>query len=194
MRRVSLEDLAGPERYAEQRAAARRHIISVRRHRRVQLGDHISLVFENFETMLFQTQEMLHVEGIQDLDEIRAEIATYNELLPDEGELTATLFIQVTDEARIADELDALVGLDRHLWLVAGSERIPARFAEGRSREDRISAVQYVRFPVSERARLAFSGGTETVAIVSDHPRYAAKAELEPAQRAALCEDLGAGA
>ena len=108
MRKVSLEDIAGPQRYGEMRDEFRRRIIELKRHRRVSVGDRVTLVFENFDTVLFQTQEMLHVERITDLDRVREEVEVYNELLPGENELSATLLIEITDQPRIADYLLAV--------------------------------------------------------------------------------------
>ncbi len=191
MRKVRLEDLAGPSRYAEMRDALRRRIIELKRHRRIALGDRVSLVFENFDTVLFQTQEMLHVERITDLDRVREELDIYNQLLPDENELSATLLIEITEQARIAEELRKLIGIDEHLSMRVGEEIIAARFEPGRSTEERLSAVQYVRFPLSETAVERFRAGDAPIELHIDHPNYRASAVLTPEQRASLAADLG---
>lgn len=190
MRRVGLEDLAGLSRYGEIRAEARRRIIDVKRHRRISVGDLVTLVFENFDTVLFQTQEMLFVERITDLDRVREELEVYNELLPGPRELSATLLIEITDPARVAEELDRLIGLDEHVSLHVGGEVVPARFEPGRAREDRISAVQYVRFPLSEAAAERLREPGTPVAVAIDHPAYRARTSLTDEQRAALAADL----
>lgn len=192
MRKVELQDLAGPSRYAEMRDEFRRRIIALKRDRRIAVGDRVTLVFENFDTVLFQTQEMLHVERITDLDRVREELDVYNELLPDENELSATLLIEITDQPRIADELKRLIGIDEHVRLSVGDESFPASFEAGRSTADKLSAVQYVRFRLTPSAVAAFVGGDAPVEIAVDHPNYRARTALAPGQRASLAADLGA--
>ncbi|MBM4243975.1 MAG: DUF3501 family protein [Deltaproteobacteria bacterium] len=191
MRKVSLEDLAGPSRYGEMRDHFRRRIIELKRHRRVSVGDRVTLVFENFDTVLFQTQEMLHVERITDLDRVREELDVYNELLPGKNELSATLLIEITDQPRIADELRRLIGLDEHVSLRVGDRAFPAQFEPGRSTEEKLSAVQYVRFRLDPEAVAEFLGGSSPIEIAVDHPNYGARTTLDAGQRASLAADLG---
>lgn len=190
MRRVGLDDLVGLSRYEKERPKWRERVMGVKRDRRVAVGDDVTIVFENFDTVLFQVQEMVFVERISDIDRIRDECAVYNELLPCDRELSATLFVEITDPGRIAAELNRLVGIDEHVTLDIGGVAVPARFEPGRSREDRISAVQYIRFPLPAEAaaRLAVAGTPVELRI--DHPAYRAAAPLSEAQRASLAADL----
>lgn len=192
MRRVALEDLAGPARYAEIRDDFRRRIIALKRDRRVPLGDRVTLVFENFDTVRFQTQEMLHAEHITDLDRVREELEVYNELLPGDHELSATMLIEITDQTVAAAELRRLIGIDEHLVLRIGATAVRALFEPGRSTEDKLSAVQYVRFPLGPDAARAFVAGDEPVVLEVDHPNYRARTTLTAAQRASLAGDLSA--
>jgi len=171
MRKVRLEDIAGPARYAEMRDEFRRRIIELKRNRRIPLGDRVTLVFENFDTVLFQTQEMLHVERITDLDRVREEIDVYNQLLPNENELSATILIEITDKERIATELNKLIGIDEHVFMRVGDETFRATFEPGRSTEEKLSAVQYVRFPLSPSAARTFGEPGTEVEIRVEHPR-----------------------
>src|SRR4030095_14265396 len=84
---------------------------------------------------------------------VRSEIAVYGALLPGTSELSATLLIEISDQARIREELQRLRGLDRHVWLDIAGERVPGMFEEGRESETKLSAVQYVRFPLADAAR-----------------------------------------
>ena len=192
MRKVCLEDLAGPQRYGEMRDEFRRRTIELKRHRRVSVGDRVTLVFENFDTVLFQTQEMLHVERITDLDRVREELEVYNELLPGENELSATLLIEITDQPRIAEELRRLIGIDEHVALRVGERTFPAQFEPGRSTEEKLSAVQYVRFRLTPEAVAEFVSGDVPVGIDVDHPSYRASTSLDAGQRASLAADLSA--
>jgi hypothetical protein len=185
MRPIGLDDILGRERYGAARDAIRRRVIDHKRSRRVTVGDRLSLVFEDRATVWYQTQEMLWVERITDLDAIRGELDVYNALLPRDGELAATLLIELPDRTRIREEFQRLLGLDRHLWLVVGERRVAAGFEEGRQTDEKISAVQYVRFPVDADARRALAGGA-AVSMAVDHPSYAATTVLPDAVRASI--------
>jgi hypothetical protein len=185
MRPIGLEDLLGRERYAQARDGIRRRIIEHKRSRRVAVGDRMSLLFEDRATVWYQTQEMLWVERVTDLDAIRDELAVYNPLLPSETELAATLLIELPEQQRMRDEFARLIGLDRHMALGVGERSIPAVFEDGRQTDDKISAVQYVRFPVDADARAAMGSGA-AMAVAVDHPRYTVRAPLADAARDAI--------
>jgi hypothetical protein len=180
-------DLAG---YEARRDAFRSEIIALKKIRRVPLGPRATLVFENRNTLLFQVQEMLRVERISDPAAVQRELDVYNELLPSASELSATLFIEITDLAEIRPELDRLIGLDEHLWLRVGDETVRATFDPKQMEEDRISAVQYVRFPFGTGARAAFADPSRPAVIGVDHPSYRAETALAPETRASLLDDL----
>jgi len=154
------------------------------------VGDKVSFVFENFDTVLFQIQEMLHAERIVDLDRVREEIAVYNELLPRDGELSATMLIEITDQSQIPAELERLIGIDEAVSIVIDGRRIRGVFEPGRSREDKLSAVQYVRFPLEPEAGEALRSEARKVELMIDHPNYRARTELSREQVASLAQDL----
>ena len=193
MRKVSLDEIQGLERYEQARPEFRRRIIDLKKHRRVAVGDRVTLVFENHDTMLFQVQEMLRAEHIVDLDRVRDELEVYNALVPDPGELSATLLIEITDADEIRPELVRLIGIDEALRLEIGDRFVvPGQFEPGRSKEDKLSAVQYVRFVLDEAARVAFVSGAAPVRLVIDHPNYRHAATIDDAVRASLAVDLRA--
>src|SRR5574341_953144 len=99
MKKIVLNDILGFAAYEKIRPEFRQEIIEKKKNRRVSVGDQISLVFENRDTVIFQIQEMLRAEKITDLDKIREEIAVYNEFIPNPGELSATLFIEIEDRS-----------------------------------------------------------------------------------------------
>lgn len=151
----------------------------------------MTLVFENSDTVRFQVQEMLRVERIVRPDKIEEELAVYNELLPGQGEISATLFIEITDPAQVQPLLDRFVGLDEpgRLHLSVGEEQFPARFASGQSREDRISAVHYVRFALGDSGRAGLEAGKEA-ALSVDHGGYSARGVLSAETVSELLHDL----
>jgi Protein of unknown function (DUF3501) len=190
VKKLALEDIMGIAAYQKVRESFRQRIIELKRPRRVAVGDKVTLVFENRDTVTFQIQEMVRAENISDLDKIREEIAVYNELIPQSGELSATLFLEIEDQTRLREELLKFLGIDEAVDFKVGSHSIHARFEAGHSKEDKISAVQYVKFPFSEEARAALIKGEEAQ-IVIEHPNYRARAVIETRTRASLVEDLG---
>lgn len=185
MRPIALDDILGRERYGQVREAVRRRVIEHKRARRVAVGDRLSLVFEDRATVWYQTQEMLWVEHVTDLDAIREELAVYNELLPSATELASTLLIELNDQARMREDFLRLLGLDRHVALRVGAHRMPAVFEGGRQTDEKISAVQYVRFPIDDVARAALAAG-EPVAVVVDHPAYMVETTLAEVARVSI--------
>jgi hypothetical protein len=189
MKKVVLDDILGFSAYEKVRQDFRQEIIEKKKSRRVAIGDRVSLVFENRETVIFQIQEMLRAERITDLDKIREEISVYNELIPNPGELSATMFLEIEDQTHLRDELLKFLGIDEAVTLNVGGQSIRGRFEEGRSKEDKISAVQYVRFQLTEAARQAFIAGARAELVI-DHANYRASAVLSADQQKSLAEDL----
>jgi hypothetical protein len=193
MKPVTMEDILPLEAYEKEREERRRRIIQLKARRRVSLGDRISLVFENRETVIHQIHEMLRAERITDPEAIQHEIDTYNTLLPPPGGLSATLFIELEDLERIREELEKFLGLDRgeHLWMeLGGKRRVYARFEEGHSQEDRISSVHYVQFPLEEEDRRLLADPSVEVALVVEHPALSARSPLTQETREELLRDL----
>ena len=191
MQKVTLDEIIGLERYEKIRDEFRRRIIDLKTHRRVSVGDRVTFVFENHETVLFQIQEMLRAEHITDIDKVRFEATVYNEMIPGDSELSATMLIEITEQDQIRPALVRLIGIDQAVSLRIGSQfTIPGVFEGGRSTEDNLSAVQYVRFPLSTEARAAFRDGQDDVHLVIAHPNYHAQTVLSPETRRSLASDL----
>jgi hypothetical protein len=193
IRPVTLDDIVGLDRYEIVRNDVRRRTIDLKRARRLSVGPEVTFVFENHATVYFQVQEMLRAERISDLDAVRDELAVYNALLPEPGELSATMLIEITQEERIAERLLSFLGIDEAVRLHVGSaHRIQAAFEAGHSKEDKLSAVQYVRFALPEPARREFLDPSVPVRLAIDHPNYRFAADLDGPVRASLSEDLRA--
>lgn len=194
MRKLDLTDVKNLHEYELIRDSWRKDVIAVKAKRRVLLGDIMSLVFESRLTVLNQVQEMCRAERLAKPEAIQQEIDVYNELLPDPGELSATLLVEITEEALIQPQLDRLLGLSsgRHVWLELNGRKVFARFLEGQGREDRIAAVQYLRFPIGTDPadRQALAGGPAPVVVHVDHPGYRARAALSAETRAEIARDL----
>lgn len=179
IQRGDLIDLPDYERVRDDRRAA---VGRSKQDRRIQLGYLLSIVFENRESMIYQIQEMCRAERITRAEKIDEEIEVYNELVPGGGELRATLMIEVTDREQMDREFSRLVGIEHHVWLVNGAERIHAEPLEPRERADRTSAVHFLRFPVA--------GLQPGARLEIDHPEYPAATPLSPRTIESLSKDL----
>ena len=191
MDKIALADIKPLREYEAVRDAVRSRIIDLKRRRRVPLGDKISLLFENRDSVLFQIQEMVRAEHITSTQAIQDEVDVYGQSLPGANELSATMFIEITDQETIRPELDRLIGVNERLRLRIGDRHnIAGVFEPGWSREDRISAVQYVKFPLSPEQAAAFQSGHDPVFLEVDHPNYQASTRIEEPVREALSRDL----
>ncbi len=189
VRPITRADIKGPALYAGMRDDFRRHVIALKRPRRILIGDRVSLVFENRHTLTLQIEEILRAESITRDDQIRDEITAYNQMMPTADSLSATLFIELAPDADAVAELGRLVGLDEHVALVIGEHETRARFEPGRSTADKISAVQYLRFPLTAAARQALCTAGTTLAVAIDHPAYRHQVRTDDATRASLAAD-----
>jgi hypothetical protein len=187
---LTLADIAPRARYESLRPDFRLKVIDLKDRRRVAVGDRVTLVFENRETLRFQVQEMCRVERIDDPRAVQHELDVYNELMPPPGGLSATLFIEIPELHTIKAELDRLVGLDEHVSLCLGDAAIPAVFDAKQMEEERISAVQYIRFDLDDAQRSGFADPDVPVLLRIDHPNYRHEAPLTPRNRKSLLADL----
>ncbi len=188
MKPVSIDEIKHIADYELERPELRPRMIALKDRRRVRVGDHLTFLFENRETVRYQIQEMTRIERLIRLDEIRHEVETYNELIPAANELSASLLIEYeTPELRDV-WLRKLLGLEEHVWVeVEGAGRAKARFDGRQISTDRISSVQYVKFRLSAAQAAAFAHGAR---IVVDHPEYTAGTALSEAQLAELTQDF----
>lgn len=192
MKPVTLKEIIPFEQYEILRPRLRPLFIAEKERRRLALGEHLTLLFENGQTVWYQVEEMIRSERISAEDAIRHEIDTYNELLPRPGELTATMLIEYADEAQRDAALRELVGIERHLWIRIGERREHARFDTRQIATDRVSAVQFVRFPLGgldqqEFIKFAAEG---RIAIEADHPKLNVRALITGPIAGALARDL----
>ncbi len=191
MRKLTVDDIVDHRAYERERDGFRRHIIELKQRRRVALGDLLTVVFENTDTMRWQVQEMARAERMLTDDAIADEVATYNELIPDAGELSGTLFVELTDDARLREWLPKLVGIEHHVHVeLADGSRVDAipEDEERLTREDVTATVHYLKFPFTRERRRLFADGPTHVVVA--HPEYHARVELSADQRAELARDF----
>lgn len=191
MRKLTLADIKDLREYERERDAFRAEIIAMKKRRRIPLGELMSIVFENATTMRYQVQEMARAEHMLRDEQIAHEVETYNELVPDDGELSGTLFIEIDDAHELRRWLPRLRRIQEHVRLEVAGDAVPAREvdAERLTREEEItSTVHYLRFALSDAQQHAFAVGP--VAVVVDHPEYEARTVLTDEQRREVARDL----
>jgi hypothetical protein len=193
MQKLTIDDIKDMRAYERERDDFRRHIIDLKRRRRVELGTIMTLVFENTETMRWQVQEMARVERMLRDEQIEHEVDTYNELIPDPGQLSATLMLELTSESQLREWLPKLVGVQRSVLVKVGDlEPVRGRpqDEERLTREDTTAAVHFLKFDFPPEQIDAFAAGP--VHIVVDHPAYLEDVELSDTVRTELATDLHA--
>jgi hypothetical protein len=184
-------DLTAYERVREDFLAK---TIALKRPRRIHVGDRLCFIFENRDTVIFQIQEMTRAERTVKEEGIAEEVRVYNELIPGEHELSATLMIEIPEAEQIRSELDRLVGIDEHLFIDVGDQSVRASFDDKQFEEDRISAVQYVRFRLGSDLAQAFCDPQVPVTLRVDHSNYAGQTAIEGSSRESLIADLASDA
>lgn len=187
---LTLADIRRPAEYWPMRGFERRRMLELRRDRRLMLGDLVSLVFENRETVKGMVEEIVCAGWIESPERISDEMGLFSVLLPDCNELRATLFVAARDGPDIALLREVQSSLVRHLHLVFGNGSVET--ADELDDAELTPTVHYVRFHIDTDARATLRDGGMEVSIVVDHPRYSTRTELTPPQRAALAADLDA--
>ncbi len=183
------------EDYATRRAAFRAEVIEHKKLRRVALGPHATLVFEDFMTMKYQVQEMLRVERIFEADAIEEEIASYNPLIPDGNNWKATFMIEYEDVDERREALAQLVGVEHRVWVKVTGHENETVFAIAnedlpRSTDEKTAAVHFLRFDLTRGLISAVKAGGQ-IAIGIDHPQLPYRIDHVPDDiRASLAADL----
>ncbi|HEY1826468.1 MAG TPA: DUF3501 family protein [Acidimicrobiales bacterium] len=190
---LTLADILDQRAYERVRDQYRAEVIALKRRRRVGLGPIMTFVFECTDTVRFQVQEMARAEKILSDQGIQTELDIYNRLLPSEGELSATLFIELTSEDDLKRWLPRLVGIEKALAIDVGGELVvgvpEADHEAALVRQTVTAAVHYVRFPFTTAQVEAFSAASG-VALVSTHPAYPERAPLDRTVHNELLGDL----
>jgi hypothetical protein len=190
---ITRDSLLTLEAYAKARPALRAAVIEHKKIRNVQLGNHVSLLFEDEMTLRYQVQEMLRIEKIFEEEGIQSELEAYNPLCPDGSNFKATMLIEYSNEVERRAALAKLIGVEDRLFIqVEGQARVYAIADEDLDREnaEKTSAVHFVRFELTPEMKHALKSGAQMM-IGCDHPNYPAHLEeLAQETLAALLRDL----
>ena len=196
--KLTLADIADLRAYEREREEFRSHVIALKKRRRIHLGTILTLVFENRDTVRFQIQEMARVEKLITDEAIQGELDTYNPLIPAAGQVSATVFLELTSDEQLREWLPKLVGIEAALVLRVGDggDAFEVRsiteeaHAEQLTREAITASVHYVRWELTPDQVERFAAGPVTLAV--DHPAYQEETELLPSTVEELLADLRA--
>jgi hypothetical protein len=190
--RLKRSDLMSLEQYSQQRSDFRSKVIAHKKHRRVGIGPHLFLYFEDRLTIQYQVQEMLRIEKIFETAGIEEELDAYNPLIPDGHNLKATAMLEYQDVDERKRQLALLKGVEDQVWLrVEGFDPVFAISNEDleRSNSEKTSAVHFMRFELTPQMIAALSKGA-ALKMGSDHEAYCYSTDVEPLVREALLADL----
>ena len=192
-RKLTLTDIADVRAYERERDEFRPHVIELKRRRRVHLGTIVTFLFENRDTIRFQIQEMARVEKLTTDDDIQVELDIYNPLIPEPGQLCATMFLELTTDDQMREWLPKLVDVERSVLLrLPNGDEVRAvvdeQHEQGLTRDTVTAAVHYLRFELTPAQVAEFAIGPVLLAI--DHPAYLEQVELSDTTHAELLTDL----
>jgi len=192
-RKLTLDDIADLRAYERERPAFRAHVIEVKRRRRIAIGEMLTIMFENRDTMRLQIQEMIRAEKLVTDEGVMEELKVYNPMIPMPGQLCATLFLELTSEDQVREWLPKLAGLEDSICIqlsdgskVRGS--IDAQHAAGLTRPDVTAAVHYLTFDFTEEQVEQFAFGP--VSVLCDQPNYREVSSFSDETRVKLLTDL----
>jgi hypothetical protein len=193
MPRITRDSLLSLEAYARQRNDFRSRVIAHKKNRSVQIGEHVTLIFEDELTVRYQIQEMLRIERTFEDTGIAGELDAYNPLVPDGSNWKATMLIEYPDPQQRQQWLARLIGIEDRVWVqVGGQPKVFAIADEDLERENaaKTSAVHFLRFELADSMKQALRGGAD-IAVGIDHQAYAAAVSPLPGNvRASLIGDL----
>jgi len=192
MSQLTREDLYSLEEYAGIRSDFRAKVMAHKKDRKVHVGAHATLYFEDRLTIQYQIQEMLRIERIFEVEGIADELDAYNPLIPDGANWKATFMVEYPDEEERRQALAGLIGIEDKVWVqVEGQDKVFAIADEDMEREDetKTSSVHFLRFELSPELVAALKDGAG-LAIGIDHSNYEQAVQVDEAVRASLLQDL----
>ena len=192
MKQLSADKMLNIIEYEKVRNGYRKDIIEYKKHRRIKIGPNLALVFENERTLSFQIQEIMRAERIVHDEKIQEEIDIYNSIMPPKNGLSATLFIEVTQEDRIKPILIQFIGLTtgKTIFLDFDGEKVFAQFEQGREEKEKISSVHYLQFNLNHKQIEMLNDHNLSLKIGIDYNEYSHSVELSNSTKDSLSEDF----
>ena len=192
MKQLSAEKMLNIIEYEKVRSDYRKDIIDYKKHRRIKIGPNLAIVFENERTLSFQIQEIMRAERIVHDEKIQEEIDIYNSIMPPMNGLSATLFIEVTQEDQIKPVLNQFIGLTtgQTIFLDFDGEKVFAQFEQGREEEDKISSVHYLQFKLESGQAEKLADQNSKLKIGIEYNKYTYLVDLTNHTKESLYEDV----
>ena len=192
MKQLSADKMLNIIEYEKVRSDYRKGIIDYKKHRRIKIGPNLAIVFENERTLSFQIQEIMRAERIVHDEKIQEEIDIYNSIMPPKNGLSATLFIEVTQEDQIKPVLNQFIGLTtgQTIFLDFDGEKVFAQFEQGREEEDKISSVHYLQFKLESGQAEKLADQNSKLKIGIEYNKYSYLVDLTNHTKESLYEDV----
>jgi len=189
---IEKKDLVPHEVYEKNRKKIRKELVEFKKNRRVPLGPHATFYFENFDTMLAQIQEMLHIEKGGD-EQLKDELNAYNPLVPKGNELVTTLMFEIDNPEIRSKFLGKVGGIEEKVFIQIGNEKIsanPEADIDRTSDEGKASSVQFLHFKFSNDQIGKFKNSENPVVIGIDHELYNHTIKIPDQARNELSKDF----
>ena len=192
MKKLTNKDLLSLEEYDSNREIIKTEVIESKKHRSINIGNNIVLLFESFETIKYQVQEMLRIEKIFKKEEIEEEIGAYQALIPDGNNFKATMLIMYPDVEERRKMLEKLNGIENKMWLsINQSSKIYAMADEDldRANDEKTSAVHFLRFQLNSEEVDLFKN-SDNIQFGVDHDEYSTSVRVTKDTYKSLLKDL----
>ena len=189
---IEKKDLVPYDVYEKNRKKIRKELVEFKKNRRVPLGPHATFYFENFDTMLAQIQEMLHIEKGGD-EQLKDELSAYNPLIPKGNELVTTLMFEIDNPEIRADFLGKVGGIEEKVFIQIANEKIngnPEKDIDRTSEEGKASSVQFLHFKFSDVQIDKFKNSENSVIIGINHNLYDYTIKISDQIRNELAKDF----
>jgi hypothetical protein len=192
-RRITPADVAPRDVYAAERKARKSALVAIKKARRIEVGPFATFYFENYDTMLGQVQEMLHIEKGGD-EQVQGELDAYNPLIPQGNELIATMMLEIEDAARRHNTLLRLGHIEETVFMEVDGSRIiatPTEYEDRTTEDGKTSSVHWLRFAFTPEQKAAFRDTSKQVILGIAHRNYGHMAVISPEAREVLAGDFG---
>ena len=192
MKKLTNADLLSLEEYDSNRESIKKGVIEAKKNRSINIGNNIVILFESFETIKYQVQEMLRIEKIFKKEEIEEEIGAYQALIPDGNNFKATMLIMYPDVEERRKMLEKLNGIENKMWLsINQSSKIYAKADEDldRANDEKTSAVHFLRYQLNSEEVDSFKN-SDNVQFGVDHDEYSTSIKIAKDTYQSLLRDL----
>ena len=192
MKELTIGSLLSLEDYEKQREQIKTNLLLHKKNRSIMIGDNILLLFEDFETIKYQVQEMLRIEKIFKEPEINEEISAYTSLIPDGDNLKATMLIMYPNVEERKIMLNKLNDLENSIYLsIDNSKRTFAVSDEDleRTKDGKTSAVHFLRFQLDRDIIDKFKS-SDNIIFGAEHENYSRDIKITNETKMSLIDDF----